>query len=85
MSHVQPLLVHGEWVEDTGATLVPVNPATGAQNPPIAAATAEVVAQAVRSAVQAASDPAWRRMFPHQRGRLLAKLADVAIALKDSV
>jgi len=77
MSDIQPLLIHGKWVRDTGATLAPVNPATGAPNRTVAAATPEVVAEAVRSAATAAADPAWHGLLPHRRGRLLARLADV--------
>ena len=80
MSEIRPLLIHGEWVRDTGASLSSRNPATGAQNEPLAAATPEVVAEAVRSARKACADPAWRKMMPHQRARLLAKLADIVAA-----
>jgi betaine-aldehyde dehydrogenase len=76
MTDPRPLLIHGEWVRDTGATLVPVNPATGEEGGAVAAGTAEVVAEAVRSAGRAAADPAWRGLLPHQRARLLSKLAD---------
>ena len=74
---IRPLLIHGEWVGDTGAVLGSVNPASGADNAGVAAATAEVVAQAVRSGRQAVTDPAWRKLQPHQRGRMLSRLADV--------
>jgi betaine-aldehyde dehydrogenase len=77
MSEIQPLLIHGEWVRDTGATINSVNPATGAQVAQLAAATAEVVDEAVRSSRKAAADPGWRQLLPHQRGRLLARVADV--------
>lgn len=77
MSEIQPLLLGGEWVSDTGATLASVNPATGRENRRVAAATPELVAQAVRSGTKAVSDPAWRKMQPHVRARLLSRLADV--------
>jgi betaine-aldehyde dehydrogenase len=74
---IRPLLIHGEWASDTGATISSINPANGADNGHVAAATAEVVAQAVRSGREAAADAAWRGLLAHQRGRLLARLADV--------
>ncbi len=77
MSEIRPLLVNGEWISDTGAQIGTVNPATGADNVRVAAATPETVDQAVRSSAKAAADPAWRNMLPHQRGRLLARLADI--------
>lgn len=77
MSEIRPLLVHGKWVRDTGATIGSVNPATGADNAQVAAATPEVVDEAVRSCRLAAAEPAWRNLLPHQRGRLLARLADI--------
>ncbi len=77
MSEIRPLLIHGEWVRDTGAVISSPNPATGAEGVRVAAATPAVVDQAVHSASKAAAEPAWRNMLPHQRGRLLARLADV--------
>jgi betaine-aldehyde dehydrogenase len=83
MAELRPLLIHGEWLRDTGAQLESINPATGAPNATVAAATPDVVAEAVRSSKKAVSDPAWRRMLPHQRGRLLARLADQVAARSD--
>ncbi|MDO8279387.1 MAG: aldehyde dehydrogenase [Burkholderiaceae bacterium] len=71
-----PLLIDGQWIAESGATLDTVNPATGQPNRRIAAATAALVDQAVKSAEAAARRPNWRDLLPHERARLLAKLAD---------
>jgi betaine-aldehyde dehydrogenase len=71
------LLIHGEWIRDTGATIRTVNPANGEANTPVAGANAVVVAAAVASGTKAAAEPAWRQLLPHQRARLLSRLADV--------
>jgi betaine-aldehyde dehydrogenase len=77
---IRPLLIHGEWVSETGTTIRTVNPATGEESGVVAAATEDVVADAVRSARRAATDSAWRGLLPHQRGRALARLADAVAA-----
>ena len=41
MEEIRPLLIHGEWVHDTGATLPITNPATGEQIGRVAAAKAD--------------------------------------------
>jgi acyl-CoA reductase-like NAD-dependent aldehyde dehydrogenase len=57
-----------------------MNPATGTENARVAAAGADAVEQAVASSQRAAADPAWRGLLPHQRGRLLSRLADLVAA-----
>lgn len=71
-----PLLIDGQWIADSGATLDTINPATGQANRRIAAATAAHVDQAVKCAEAAARRANWRDLLPHERARLLAKLAD---------
>jgi acyl-CoA reductase-like NAD-dependent aldehyde dehydrogenase len=72
----KPLLIGGEWV-DSPEAIVSVNPATGAVNYEVSAATAQHVDASVDAARQAAGSSAWRDMLPHKRARLLAKLADI--------
>ena len=76
MADIRPLLIHGEWRRDTGASIPSLNPATGQENGRIAAATAALVDEAVQSGARAGAEPGWRQLLPHQRGRLLARLAD---------
>lgn len=73
----KPLLIGGEWIGDTEDVIVSVNPANGQVNYEVCAAAARHVDAAVKSARLAASAVAWREMLPHQRARLLAKLADI--------
>ncbi|RYY67757.1 MAG: aldehyde dehydrogenase family protein, partial [Comamonadaceae bacterium] len=83
MDETRPLLIGGEWVRDTGLVLDTVNPATGQAQAAVAAATANVVDDAVAVARRAVVDPAWRGLLPHQRGRMLARLADVMASRAD--
>ncbi|MGE0118344.1 MAG: aldehyde dehydrogenase [Dongiaceae bacterium] len=73
----QPLLIDGEWIDNTGHAIVSVNPANGEVNYEVSAASAREVAAAVESATRAAHAPAWRHMLPHIRAGLLSKLADI--------
>ena len=77
------MLIHGEWVGDTGEELVSINPATGAENYRVSAATSLQVDAAVASAKDAASQSSWRNMLPHARARLLTAFADVITARAD--
>jgi betaine-aldehyde dehydrogenase len=77
MAQVKPLLIGGEWVNGSAQTIVSVNPATGEINHEVCAASAQHVDAAVTAARHAAAAPGWREMLPHQRARLLARLADL--------
>ncbi len=71
---LQPMLIDGHWLHDTSATLISVNPATGAVNHEVAAATAAHVDQAVDAASRAASSASWRALLPHQRAAILHRI-----------
>lgn len=77
MNGAKPMLIGGEWVDDSGAVLESVNPATGQKNYEVCAATAQEVDRTVGVAQHAATEESWRQMLPHARARLLSKLADV--------
>jgi betaine-aldehyde dehydrogenase len=77
MGDVKAMLIGGKWITGTGATFNSQNPATGEINYQVCGASAQDVDLAVGIAHQAASEPSWREMLPHVRGRLLSKLADV--------
>ena len=68
------MLIDGHWLHDTSATLISVNPATGAVNHEVAAATAAHVDQAVDASSRAASSPSWRALLPHQRAAILHRI-----------
>lgn len=71
------LLIGGDWIGDTGQTIVSVNPANGQVNYEVCAATPRHVDAAVESARQAVGAATWREMLPHRRARLLGRLADL--------
>ncbi|WP_374468382.1 aldehyde dehydrogenase [Ferrovibrio sp.] len=66
----------GGWITGSGPTLKTVNPATGTITAEIGTPTASEVAAACEAALQAARQPAWRRLKPHQRAAMLHRIAD---------
>ncbi len=83
MGDARPMLIGDEWVDDSGAVLESVNPATGKTNYAVSAATKKEVDRAVATARQAASAPSWRDMLPHLRARLLSGVAELIEARAD--
>jgi betaine-aldehyde dehydrogenase len=68
--------VNGRFVEDDqGATIDVVYPATGETIARLHAATPAIVEQAVEAA--RAAQPAWARLKPVERGRILRRAADI--------
>jgi len=78
-----PFLIGGEWVQDTTSSFTHVNPATGEANYEVCAGTEAHIDAAVEAAHQAASQPAWRNMMPHDRARLLHRVADLMTERSD--
>jgi betaine-aldehyde dehydrogenase len=78
-----PFLIGGKWISDTPAHFTHINPATGEPNYSICAATEEHIEEAVRSAHEAALKPSWRHMLPHERARILHRIADLMIERSD--
>jgi len=72
-----PIIVGGVLQEGRGGPLASIDPADGTTVGTVAAASAEDVDLAVERAVAAQADPAWQRMLPHVRARLLARAADL--------
>ena len=72
---LQPMLIDGHWLHETTDTLTSVNPATGAVNHEVAAATAAHVDHAVDAASRAAAAAPWRSLLPHQRAAILYRIA----------
>jgi betaine-aldehyde dehydrogenase len=85
MSGAKPMLIGGEWNTGTGGIFTSQNPATGEINYEVCEATEGDVDRAVRDAERAASEAVWRQMLPHERGRLLSKLADVIESRADEL
>lgn len=78
-----PFLIGGEWVHDTPSYITHVNPATGEVNHEVCAGTEAHIDAAVQTAHKAASQPAWRNMLPHDRARLLNRIADLMMERSD--
>jgi aldehyde dehydrogenase (NAD+) len=65
--------IDGEFVTTTGEVFTSYNPSTGEPIAEVARGTVELIDQAVRSAH--AAGPAWARMKPSDRGRILLQIA----------
>ncbi len=72
------LLINNRWVEPSeGKYFETLNPATGKPIAKVAEGTAADIDKAVKAARAALENPAWKKMSPGDRGRLLYKLADL--------
>ena len=70
-----PMLIGGTWVESASGEVLEVeDPAHRRPVAEIPRGRAEDVARAVNAAAEAF--PAWSRMIPRERGRLLTRVAD---------
>ena len=78
-----PFLIGGEWVTNTSSYITHVNPATGEVNYEVSAGTEADIDAAVETAHKAAANPAWRNMLPHDRARLLNRIADLMMERSD--
>lgn len=78
-----PFLIGGEWVRDTSSHITHVNPATGEINYEVCAGTEADIDAAVQTAHKAASQRSWRHMLPHDRARLLNRIADLMMERSD--
>jgi betaine-aldehyde dehydrogenase len=78
-----PFLIGGKWISDTPSYITHTNPATGEVNYKVAAATEAHLEEAVTSAHEAARKPSWRNMLPHERARILHRVADLMIERSD--
>jgi len=77
-AEVVPLFIDGKKVPSiSGATLQVENPADGSILAKVSAADTADIDAAVAAARRALVDPAWRKMSPSARGRLLWKIADL--------
>ncbi|MEW6638895.1 MAG: aldehyde dehydrogenase [Pseudomonadota bacterium] len=72
----RPNFVGGQPVIGTGPLFDSIDPATGRSNGAFTSASAADVDAAVRVAVEAAGQRSWRAMRPHERARILARIAD---------
>ncbi len=73
----KPMLIGGEWVSTAGEPLVSINPASGEVNYALCAAGTGEVGHAVKVAANAAAQPGWRNLQPHQRAAILHRIGDL--------
>lgn len=71
------MLVAGRWSGDGSETIDCVDPATGEVFASVPAADAGDVHDAAERAAAAAADPSWTSSLPHERARLLSRVADL--------
>ncbi|HEY2630173.1 MAG TPA: aldehyde dehydrogenase [Usitatibacter sp.] len=76
----RPMLIAGEWIDDTGSFLEGLDPATGRARDPVCAAEPRHVALAVEAAAEAASRREWREMLPHRRAAILHRMGELILA-----
>ena len=80
------LWIRNEWQDaESGDTFPTVNPATGEVIAQVARGGAGDVDRAVAAAREALDSPAWGRIDPHERSRLLFRLADLIEAHGDEL
>jgi acyl-CoA reductase-like NAD-dependent aldehyde dehydrogenase len=70
------LFIGGEWEQGTGAEITSVYPADGSVNRVLNGASRADGELAIERSLAAQADPAWRNMKPHERARILARIAD---------
>lgn len=82
----QPMLIDGEWVTAAcGELLDLLEPARGETLARVHAAGAPDVDRAVKAARRALADPAWARMAPAERSRILWRVGDLLEANADEL
>ena len=79
------LYIGGEWRRGRGADIASNFPADGAPNTVLPGASLEDVDLAIERAQDAASDPAWRKLLPHERAGYLYRIADVIAQNADRI
>ncbi|HXJ24426.1 MAG TPA: aldehyde dehydrogenase family protein [Streptosporangiaceae bacterium] len=80
------MLIGGEWVQAaSGETFETVNPANATTITTVASAGAADVDRAVDAARRAFEDRAWSDMNPHQRTRVLLRIAEIIEAHADEL
>jgi phenylacetaldehyde dehydrogenase len=82
----KPMLIGGQWVQAASReTFETVNPANATTITTVASAGAADVDRAVDAARRAFEDRAWSDMNPHQRTRVLLRIADIIEAHADEL
>ena len=72
----RPLFLAGQWTHGRGTPLTVLDPHDNSQIATLSTASAEDVDAAVRAGADAMRDASWAGLLPHQRARILARIAD---------
>jgi len=70
------LYIGGEWRRGRGADIASHFPADGSLNAVLPGASLDDVDLAIERAQDAANDPAWRKLLPHERATYLYRIAE---------
>jgi acyl-CoA reductase-like NAD-dependent aldehyde dehydrogenase len=79
-NEVRSFLINNEWVPGTGDSFISTNPADGSEIARIGGASQGDVQAAVTAARAALANPQWRDLKPHERARLLYRIAELITA-----
>lgn len=79
------IYIAGEWRLGRGAVIQSLFPADQSVNAELSTATLEDVNEAIEKADQAWRQPSWRNSLPHERARILYKVADIIEARVDEL
>lgn len=74
---IKPIFIAGEWHHGGGQVRASYFPADGSLNAEIATANLDDVEVAIAAAEKAWRAPAWRNAMPHERAKVLYKVADL--------
>lgn len=82
---VKELYIAGEWRLGRGKVIQSTFPADNSVNAEISTASTDDIEEAIQKADQAWREPTWRSSLPHERARILYKVADIIEARADEL
>jgi acyl-CoA reductase-like NAD-dependent aldehyde dehydrogenase len=82
---VKELYIAGEWRLGRGNVIQSTFPADNSVNAEISTASPEDIEEAIQKADQAWREPTWRNSLPHERAKILYKVADLIEARVDEL
>ena len=85
MAMVKEIYIAGEWRLGRGNVIQSLFPADNSVNAEISTATLDDVEEAIVKADQAWRKPEWRNSLPHERAKILYRVADIIEARADEL
>ncbi|WP_299534293.1 aldehyde dehydrogenase family protein [uncultured Streptomyces sp.] len=79
------ILIAGQWRRGAGEPVDTVDPATGRVLATVHCASVAEVDEAAKAAAAAVADPAWRDLLPHERARVLHRIAELTEQAADEL